>query len=439
MIVFVTLLLGLVSGVYPIEVTVSGLVAAVEFTLDGKPAGRISKPPWKTGVNLGSDLRPHQLVARALDAQGREISQASQWLNLPRPPAEAELVLEQGEDGAPKSVLLSWQSVNGASPAATELTLDGQSLSLDADHRAALPPRNLRDLHVLAAELRFPSGVRARKEVAYGGQYGSAVSSELTAVPVRLGGSGRLPALEEVGRWFIADGQAVSADAVEEGPGKVTAVCLAASGEIVARLLPGEREKPSPRYRNDMPLGPEDSFQFLSLGASAFHDSRIPADLFQLYPALSASDGGVFHFLIEPRLREDLAPVSALRIADAVAVAGLQAATENHRRAVILVLGKDILDSSHYSPAIVREYLRSIDVPLFVWSLQGKETPLAKAWGAVEDISTRARLNDAVRRLRTALDGQHIVWLDGRHLPQSVALSPAAAAARVEIAGREAQ
>ena len=35
MIAFVTLLLGLISGVYPIEVSVSGSVSVVEFTLDG--------------------------------------------------------------------------------------------------------------------------------------------------------------------------------------------------------------------------------------------------------------------------------------------------------------------------------------------------------------------------------------------------------------------
>ena len=46
MIVFVTLLLGLISGSYPIEVKVSGPVVAVEFTLDGSPAGRITGPPW---------------------------------------------------------------------------------------------------------------------------------------------------------------------------------------------------------------------------------------------------------------------------------------------------------------------------------------------------------------------------------------------------------
>jgi hypothetical protein len=435
MIVFVTLLLGLISGPYPIEVNVSGPVSTVEFTLDGAPAGRIAHPPWIAQVNLGPDLRPHRLVARALDAQGREISQATQWLNLPRPPAEVELVLEKAADGSPRSALLTWQSVNGAGPSSTEMTLDGQPLAVDPDHRAALPQRDLKTLHVLAAELRFPSGVRARKEVVYGGQYGSDVSTELTAVAVHLGSGGPLPAVEQVGRWFTVDGQAAAADAVEEGPGKVTAVCLPASSELLARLLPGEREKPSPRYRNDMQLGPQDSFQYMSLGAAPFHDSRIPADLFQLYPPLTASDGGIFHFLIDEHLREDLPTGLALRIADAVAVAGLQAATESHRRAVILILGKDIVDTSHYSPATVRAYLKTIDVPLFVWSLQGRNTALAKAWGGAEDISSRPRLSDAVRRLRDELDNQRIVWLDGRHLPQSIALLPVATAAGLRRAG----
>src|SRR4051794_31680092 len=112
MIAFVTLLLGLISGVYPIEVTVSGPVAAVESPLDGASAGRLPGPPWAARVDLGSDLRPHELVARALDAQGTEIARATQWLNLPRPPAEVEVVLENGTDGVPRTANLTWQSVN---------------------------------------------------------------------------------------------------------------------------------------------------------------------------------------------------------------------------------------------------------------------------------------------------------------------------------------
>ena len=41
--------------------------------------------------------------------------------------------------------------------------------------------------------------------------------------------------------------------------------------------------------------------------------------------------------------------------------------------------------------------------------------------------------DQAVSRLREALDSQRIVWLNGRHLPQTVALTPAAKG--VEIAG----
>ncbi|HEY0555325.1 MAG TPA: hypothetical protein VGG20_13760, partial [Thermoanaerobaculia bacterium] len=63
MIAFVTLLLGLISGVYPIEVKVSGPVAAVELSLDGGTPERIEAPPWVGRVDLGSGLLPHQLVA----------------------------------------------------------------------------------------------------------------------------------------------------------------------------------------------------------------------------------------------------------------------------------------------------------------------------------------------------------------------------------------
>jgi hypothetical protein len=46
MIAFVTLLLGLVHGVFPVEVRVSTPVVAVDFSLDGMPAGRLEGPPW---------------------------------------------------------------------------------------------------------------------------------------------------------------------------------------------------------------------------------------------------------------------------------------------------------------------------------------------------------------------------------------------------------
>jgi hypothetical protein len=99
------------------------------------------------------------------------------------------------------------------------------------------------------------------------------------------------------------------------------------------------------------------------------------------------------------------------------------------------VLGREITDSSRYDPATARRYLQTIHVPLFVWSLYGPETPAARVWGGAEDISTLAGLKEAVRRLRTELDSQRIVWLDGRHLPQAITLAkPEAGVEIVETA-----
>jgi hypothetical protein len=117
-------------------------------------------------------------------------------------------------------------------------------------------------------------------------------------------------------------------------------------------------------------------------------------------------------------------------VADAVAVAGLQAAAENDRRAVVLVLGGLEKDDSRYDPATVQRYLEAVHVPLFVWSLYGLESSAAKSWsgswGQVEDISTLPKLEAAVNRLKDELASQKIVWLDGRHLPQSITLGPRA-------------
>jgi hypothetical protein len=74
----------------------------------------------------------------------------------------------------------------------------------------------------------------------------------------------------------------------------------------------------------------------------------------------------------------------------------------------------------------VRKYLESIHVPLFVWSLYGPNTSAAKRWGEAEDISSVYKLSAAVARLRAELESQRIVWLEGRHLPQAIALSPSA-------------
>jgi hypothetical protein len=429
MIAFATLLLGLISGVYPIEVTVSGPVAVVEFTLDGAEAGRIEQPPWIGRVNLGAGLLPHQLVAHALDAQGKEIASVTQWINLPRPPAEVDLVLENDGKGAPRSARLTWQSVSGVRPASIDLTLDGEPLTVDGSGRAALPPKDLRSLHVLSAQLWFPPGVTAHRDVAYGGQYGSEVSTELTALPVRVLPGASLPPASGLTGWLTLGGRPLTADAVENGPGKVIVVRVPSGGEISNKLAASNRRLSYLDFRDRMRLGPEDRVRFLSLAGSPYRQSKIPAELFGLSRELTSKDGGLFWllsgytYLNPPKAGEQ-------RIADAVAVAGLQAAAENDRRAVVLVLGGHEADASRYDPAVVRRYLEAVRVPLFVWSLYGAGNSAAQAWtaswGKVEDISSMPKLEAAVSKLKAELDSQRIVWLDGRHLPQAIALGPEA-------------
>ena len=430
MIAFVTLILGLISGVYPIEVTVSGPVAAVEFTLDGTPAGRVEHPPWIGRINLGPGLLPHQLVARALDAQGNEISHATQWINLPRPPAEVEVVLENDDKKVPTAARLTWQSVNGVNPTSIGLSLDGEPLKVDREGKAALPPRDLSSLHVLSAELWFPPGVTARRDVAYGGQYGSEVSTELTALPVRVRRGASLPSSpSELQGWFALGGQPLPVAAIEDGPAKVILVRVPTAREVLDKLVPTGRRPMLPVLQNKMRLGPDDRVRFLSLSGDPYRHSKVPTDLFDMSYELTARDGGLFSYLTRSSLPKE--PRNKTRqIADAVAVAGLQAAAGNDRRAVVLVLGRDDKDGSRYEPATVRRYLAAVHVPLFVWSLYGTDTPTAQAWGheaePVEDVSSLPKLERAVDRLKAELESQRVVWLDGRHLPQAIALGPAA-------------
>ena len=94
------------------------------------------------------------------------------------------------------------------------------------------------------------------------------------------------------------------------------------------------------------------------------------------------------------------------------------------RRAVVLVLTERPADSSRLHPSNVRRYLEQIGVPLFVWIVGDVSEPMRQVWGdGVQSIDARHRLTRAVRELSDAVDGQRIVWLEGRHLPQEIVVT----------------
>ncbi len=434
---FLTLFFGLLSGPFPVEMAVNGPVAAVELTVDGGAAVRLTAPPWKAKLDFGPSLAPHRIIARALDAKGRELARAEERANLPHPAAKAEIVLEGEKAAPPRAARVAWTNVQGETLASISLTFDGRPLKLDGEGRAALPAHNLRSLHILAAEVRFTPERTVRADMAYGGQYGSEVATELTAVPLRLR-SGRLPAPGKLAGWLTESGRPLSVAAVEEGPAQLFVVRVPGTAETARKL--GSIGMQLGDF--EMRLDKEDRVRFLQSSPDRVAGSDEARDLFSLSGAYTALEGGLPWLLRRAGANGEASPEGAVetpdpevkRIADAVAVAGLEVTTENRRRAVLLILNGDERDASGYDAAAVRRYLAALRVPLFVWTLS-KPAPgsFAASWGRTEDVSSVKNLYRAFEDLRTELRSQRIVLVEGRFLPQSVILSPAARG--VELAG----
>ncbi|MFL6292097.1 MAG: hypothetical protein ACJ759_14475 [Thermoanaerobaculia bacterium] len=409
-IAFLTLFLGLISAVQPFELSLSGPAASVEVLLDGVVVQRLDGPPWKGRIDFGSGLVPHELVARALDAAGQELARTHQWINLPRPAAEVEIALEGGS-GAPRQVRLSWERLTHDPPVRTTLTLDGRELRLDKDGRASLPAYDPGSTHVLTAELHFPSNIVARKDLIFGGEAGE-THTELTAVPVDLLRGRSLPDAAGLQGWFVKeDGTPLRVMAVEEGPAELYLVRVPDADTVKARLGVTLR-RPSP-----LPLDKGDLLRIVSPRPNRYTGDKGITELFDLSPHFRGQDG-LRPYLVGGAFQKE---GNALRCADAAAVAGLHAMSAAHRRAVVLVLDAS-RDQSLWKPASVRRYLEMIRVPLFVWSVTGKPAP-GKTWGETEVVYDTPSLERAFQKVYTELARQRIVWIEGRHLPQSIRLS----------------
>jgi hypothetical protein len=421
-IAFASLFLGLVLGNNMVGAIVEGPVAAVEFQLDGEAIARVGKPPWSTRVDLGADISPHELTARALDSSGTEVARARQWLNLPRGRAETQVVLERDDTGRAIAARLSSQSLVGSRPVAVTATLDGKTLSVDGTGRIALPPYDSATTHLLSAQVEFSEGVRSRADVVLGGASGEEAKSELTAIPVRVGRRREPEKAEELQDCFEKEGHPLRVVAFEEGPAQVLIVRDRGNGEA-SKVLGGNRYyNPSlARALNiEMRLARGDRMRLVWPVSKHYSDPRISSDLFDSSRDFTREFGGL-HWLLTQVYRPG-GNVLGQRFADAAAVAGLEAYESCARRAVVVVLGTPT-DSSRMSPEAVRGYLEKVRVPLFVWSLVPPAAPDLERWGTVEDISSMDRLRKAFRALKKDLASQRVAWIEGKHLPQQVALT----------------
>lgn len=430
MITFLTLYLGLVTGTVPVEVGVGPEVARVELLLDGRPVAARAGPPWVLVLDLGEELSPHRLEAVARDGQGREVGRAVQLLNLPRPPAEAALLLEAAGAEGGRRARLAWESPLG-DPEQIEVTFDGAPLPVADPRSIPLPAHDPAQLHLLRADLVFGGRVSATAELVFGG-VSDRVAETLTAVPVRLRDEGPPPIPADLTGSLAAVGRELPVVALEEGPVEVVVVPGGGVREALQRLAARSALTLAPsqlRLRQLAQLPRDHRLRILWPVAERHGGAGVDFDVFPPSPELSHLDGGLYWLLAGGGLAVPAGETQ--RLADAVAVAGTLAAAHNRRRVVVALEAPGNADGSRLPAPVVARYLARLRVPLEVWRV-GEEEPAGESgFGAAQAIRSLTDLGRAVRQLTRQLDRQRIAWVEGRYLPQEVQVTAGAMVAAV--------
>jgi hypothetical protein len=425
MVAFQTLLLGIVVGHGTVRLMVTPPVSTVELLLDGAVVTTVHGPPWMATCDFGSNPLPHELTAVAFDASSHEVGRVTQWVNMGRERVKVAALLERDPaTRRPVAVRVAWNTTEAGEPQAVVATLDAVPLPVADSRRIALPAVDLTETHLVSVEVTFSPTLRGRADLALGGDVAESAESDLTAVAVRLPPKQRKVNLRDLEGLFALGSSPIHPIAVEGGRGEVVFVFSMGAGALIERpfreLRAGadalEPDRDRALVTSSVPtqvVDSEDDFRDLFGISSPFRLDRIGN---QVVFRNTVAGPGAF--------RDEM-------LADAVAVAGVEAAGSNHLRAVVLVLSNAELEAGAAAPArdsstlripAARRYLAALDVPLFVWSLGGKASTHPSPWGPAGDVSTTHRLRKARRQVERELARQRIVWFAGRHLPQHITL-----------------
>ncbi len=392
MIEIITLFLGLYHGVQAVELEVAASprgdkVAVVELWLDGEAAGTLSGPPWRLAVDLGPWLAPHELIAVARDAEGRELDRARRWVNR----------------GALRPIESAWEKP-GVSPS----------------------PRTG----------SWKGGDGPESQVVDLGFWGAA-----TAVVLSLALGARLLPAEEMRDWFLAGGEPLEVLRVEHGPAEVVIVKDPAVEPYLDRIAGFLRRCRLPAAG----FGDDVSVRFISPRAAPVSRVARGTDVFNFTGEIASDDHGLLWHSAVVRPLEFRA-----RVSDAVAMAGLEAHAGRRRRAVVLMMAREAMGPSRYPPPAARDFLKDLQVPLYVWDFgivdrgSTRGAPAAGKWERARDLAHGrvldleetcawiGRVQSALREVREGLRRQRVVWLEGAHLPNRVELS---GPARIRLAG----
>jgi hypothetical protein len=455
-IAFVTLFLGLFYGPVEIELSAAPGVARIELYVDGDLVSELTEP-WVAKLDLGPEIVPRELVAVAKDAEGRRVGEVRQWINRPRPGAEASFVVEKDPSGAGRTARLLWRSVTRSKAKAIRVSFDGLPLDVPDPARIPLPAHSPGTTHILVADVDFEDGLSATAVASLGGEKFDEALEELTAVPIRLGRGGKLPKNGRLEGWFRAGREQLRVAAVEEGPSDIVFVVAGDALDDLRRLrhevvnggrrnLPMDLNAPAqdrvfgahrvlPGTIPDLPA--EARYRFVETIPRVVRSPVEVASRFRSSVDYSASTDSFFsaigRVLIGQRSGEP-------QVAEAVAIAGLSAAEESRRRAVVLLLGSGAEESGTISAERARRCLSKLGVPLHVWDVSSspakrerKSTPrpegLANArshWPDAIRVADSYSLLRTFRALAKDLASQRIVWLHGRLNPAKVELTASA-------------
>ena len=424
MISFASLFVGLVFGIVNVQLVATAGVDRVDLLLDGSPVAEL-RDPFLAQVDLGCDPAPHELVAVARDARGKEVGRVRQWVNRPRANAEAAFVLEPGRGDRGRIARLTWRSLTAENPRSVTVTFDEKPVKVTDPSRIEVPPHDPRTVHVLRAVLEFDGNVRATAEAFFGGPRSAEAVTEMTAVAVVLDKGRTLPPAEQLTGWFERDGVPLEVAAMEEGPFDVVFVAEGSALEPFRKAYQSRKDPFVPELPVDL------GYRFLWPVPQVAAQKTMLANIYPITSRFTAVDGTPGWFGTR-RLEWPAFSRKGQRISDAVAVAGLAAAEQERRRAVVLLLGPDAEDGSLLSAAETASFLAHLRVPLFVWSIGRIASPEARRWPAGPTIQTARQFDGAVSALLESLSSQRIAWVEGTWLPQTVV--PAASAAGIRLA-----
>jgi hypothetical protein len=412
---FITLLLGLVVGPHTVEVAVQEPTARVELRIDGRPVAELSSEPWRSRIDFGARLAPRLLEAIAFDDQDNQVASARQIVNYARSNYEAVVVLDPARPDGGRTGSVIWQAVLDRKPKSIAVTLDGAEIPVDKSGRFELPPLDLDRVHSVSASVSFAGRQSAQADLVFGGAHGDRVSSALTAVPLLAATDRPLPPAKGMSGWFLSGDREIGVFAQPLAAARLMIVHDPAIRDELEELIPDMarlgRMPPQPVVTN------QDSVRFVPISTVPRHPGHFRA--VEVTPKKLRL--GLWDLLYRSHPAQNVRGKRQLWAA--VAAAGLGAVEGDHRRAVLILLGRSPRDASAIDPTQAIGYLRSVRAPHFLWAPRQRDLPTLRPGVEANTYVGAEGLLSLFDDLEESLRSQRIIWLEGLHFPERIRLS----------------